>query len=102
MRTRLVFAALAASLAVAGTSAFAQTQPAQTNQPALSDEKGKSQQNSADEAAPKGTLEAAKDAGDHDAKSAESNKKLEEAAGKAKQKMDGGANTGATGSGKTQ
>ena len=42
-------------------SGFSQTQPPQTNEPALSDEKAKSQQNSADELAPRGTLEAGKD-----------------------------------------
>jgi predicted secreted protein len=100
MRTRLVTAALAAALSLAATSGFAQTQPPQTNPPALSDEKGKAQQNSADEAAPKGTLEAGKEAGDHDAKAAESNKKLEEAAEKAKQKTGGSAAT--TGTAKPQ
>ena len=85
MRSRLVTAALAAALSLAATSGFAQTQPPQTNQPALSDEKAKPQQNSADEAAPRGNLEAAKEPTGHsDPKVIESNKQLEEAAGKAK------------------
>ena len=95
MRTRLVVAALAATFAIAAAPGLTQTQPAQTNQPALSDEKGKAQQNSADEAAPKGDLEAAKDSGDQ-AKMQESAKKLEDAAEKTKQKIDGaGGTTGA-------
>jgi hypothetical protein len=51
----------------------------------LSDEKAKPQQNSADESAPRGTLEAGKEpTGSNDPKVIESNKKLEEAAEKAK------------------
>jgi hypothetical protein len=102
MRTRLVTAALAATLSSAAAPGFAQTQPPQANPPALTDEKGKAQQNSADEATPKGTLEAARDPkGSDDPKVVESNKKLEEAAEKAKPKTDG-ASTGATGAAKPQ
>jgi hypothetical protein len=86
MRTSLLAAALAATLSLAANPAFAQTQPPPPNVPALTDEKGKSQQNSADEAAPKGNLEAGKEPTGHsDPKVIESNKQLEEAAGKAKQ-----------------
>lgn len=85
MRTRLVTAAVAAALSLVATHGFAQTQPPQTNAPALSDEKAKSQQNAADESAPRGTLEAGREpTGSDDPKVIESNKKLEEAAEKAK------------------
>jgi hypothetical protein len=84
MHTRLVAAAVAA-LSLVANHGFAQTQPPQTNAPALSDEKAKPQQNAADESAPRGTLEAGKDpTGSNDPKVIESNKKLEEAAEKAK------------------
>ena len=99
MRTCLVTAALAALLSFAAGPGFAQTQPPHTNQPALSDEKGKPQQNSADEAAPKGNLEAAKQPGGaDDPKVIESNKQLEQAAEKAKPNTGGTATTGAAGS----
>jgi hypothetical protein len=85
MRTRLVTAAFAAALSLVVAPGFAQTQSPQTNQPAQSDEKGKAQQNSADESAPRGNLEAAKEPTGHsDPKVIESNKQLEEAAEKAK------------------
>ena len=85
MRTRLAIVALAATVSIVTSLGFSQTQPPQTNEPALSDEKAKSQQNSADESAPRGTLEAGKDpTGSDDPKVIESNKKLEEAAEKAK------------------
>jgi hypothetical protein len=85
MRTRLVTAAFAAALSVVVAAGFAQPQPPQTDQPALTDEKGKAQQNSADEAAPRGNLEAAKEPTGHsDPKVIESNKQLEDAAEKAK------------------
>jgi hypothetical protein len=85
MRTRLAIVALAATFSIVASLGFSQTQPPQTNEPALSDEKAKSQQNSADESAPRGTLEAGKDpTGSDDPKVIESNKKLEEAAEKAK------------------
>jgi hypothetical protein len=85
MRTRPITAVVAAALSLAATASFAQTQPPRTNPPALIDEKGKPQQNSADEAAPRGNLEAAKEPTGHsDPKVIESNKQLEEAAGKAK------------------
>jgi|SoiMethySBSTD1v2_1073268.scaffolds.fasta_scaffold00047_9 hypothetical protein len=85
MHTRLVAAAVAAALSLIANHGFAQTQPPQTNAPALSDEKAKPQQNAADESAPRGTLEAGKDpTGSNDPKVIESNKKLEEAAEKAK------------------
>ena len=61
MHTRLVAAAVAAALSLIANHGFAQTQPPQTNAPALSDEKAKPQQNAADESAPRGTLEAGKD-----------------------------------------
>jgi hypothetical protein len=99
MRSRLVTAALAAALSLAATSGFAQTQPPQTNQHALSNDKAKSQQNSADEAVPKGDMEAAKDP-NNKAKVEESGRKLEESAEKAKQKSDGAAGT--TGTAKPQ
>jgi hypothetical protein len=87
MRTRLVTAAFAAAFGLVAGSGFAQTAAPQTNQPGLSDDKAKPQQNSADESAPRGNLEAAKEPTGHsDPKVIESNKQLEEAAGKAKKK----------------
>ena len=55
MRTRLAIVALAATFSIVASLGFSQTQPPppQTNEPALSDEKAKSQQNSADESAPR-------------------------------------------------
>jgi hypothetical protein len=94
MRIRLVTAAFAAVFSFAASSGFAQTQAPPTNQPGLADERAKPQQNSADESAPRGKLEAAKEptghndpkepTGHNDPKVIESNKKLEEAAEKAK------------------
>jgi hypothetical protein len=85
MSSRLVSVAVAAALGLAISPAFAQTQAPQTNQPAATDEKAKPQQNSADESAPRGTLEAGKEPTGHsDPKVIDSNKKLEEAAEKAK------------------
>jgi hypothetical protein len=85
MPTRLVTAAVAAALSLVATHGFSQTQSPQTNPPALTDEKAKAQQNSADESAPRGTLEAGKEpTGSNDPKVIESNKKLEDAAEKAK------------------
>lgn len=92
MRTLLLPAIIL--VAVTGTPALAQTTN-QQHQPGLSSDRQKAQQNSADEAAIRGRMEDGikpPDAGQQQ----EAGKKLEDAAGDAKQKSD--AKTGSTGS----